>query len=105
MTFFYACYFESRFTRADGRNVPGLDVPFPFDGAVTVTIAGNGTSSVSFELVRHVAKQESPLVQLGTSPNTITTIATVTFYGTDAVGNDISASGTMTVNFGNFADQ
>lgn len=93
------------FTRADGRNTPGLDVPFPFDGAVTATIAANGSTSVGFELVRHVAKQESPLVQLVNSPNTINTIATVTFYGTDAVGNDVSASGTMTVNFGNFADQ
>jgi hypothetical protein len=93
------------FVRADGRNIPGVDVPFPFDGAVTATIAGNGLTSVTFDLVRHVAKQESPLAQLVSSPNTIATIATITFYGTDAVGNAVAASGNMTVNFGNFADK
>ncbi len=38
---------------------------------------------LGFEVVRHVAKQESPLVQLATNPTIITTIAEVTFYGTD----------------------
>src|SRR5688572_13977722 len=27
------------FRRSDGRNTPGVDVPFPFDSAVTFTIA------------------------------------------------------------------
>jgi hypothetical protein len=93
------------FSRADGRNTPGVDVPFGFDGAVTVTIVPNQPQSVSFELVRHIAKEQSPLAQLRTSSNSITTIATITFYGADAVGNAVSASGQMSVNFGNFADQ
>ena len=38
------------------------------------------------------------------SPTIITTIADVTFYGQDQVGNDISATGSIHVDFGNFGD-
>jgi hypothetical protein len=91
------------FRRADGRNTPGVDVPYAFDGAVT-GLVGVGGGGISFELVKHVAKQESPLVQLITSRTVITTLAEVTFYGKDRVGNDISVTGTIQVDFGNFAD-
>ena len=93
------------FTRADGRCVEGVDVPRGFDGAVTASIPANGSASVPFELVRHLSKSESPLVQLINSSNVLATIAVVTFYGTDAVGNVVSAVGQVTVNFGNFGDQ
>lgn len=93
------------FRRADGRNTPGVDVPYGFDGAVTVTVPASGTAVAIFELVRHVAKEESPLVELVTNPNVISTTAIVTFYGQDLVGNAVTAKGSMTVNFGNFADQ
>ena len=92
------------YRRADGRNTPGVDVPFAFDGAATGTIAVGGSLGLGFELVRHVAKQESPLVQLATSPTIISTIAEITFYGRDQVGNDISATGSILVEFGNFGD-
>ena len=90
------------YRRADGHNTPGVDVPFAFDGAVTVTIAGTTPTTVGFELVRVVAKQESPLVQLLTSNNVITTFADVTFYGTDRAGNAISVTGTIQIDFGSF---
>ena len=91
------------FKRADGRNAPGVDVPYAFDGAVTGTIQAGGTT-FGFELVRHVAKEESPLVQLKTSATIIATIAEITFYGQDRVGNDISVTGNMLIEFGNFGD-
>jgi hypothetical protein len=90
--------------RADGRNTPGVDVPYGFDGAVTGTTSG-GALELNFEMVRHVAKMESPLVELGSNANVITTIAEITFYGRDQVGNDVSVSGTMQVDFGNFGDK
>jgi hypothetical protein len=93
------------YTRADGRNVQGVDVPFAFDAAATGTIPANGTLQLGFELVRHVAKQESPLAQLRTSSNVINTITKVTFYGQDRVGNAVSVTGQLQVNFGNFGDQ
>lgn len=92
------------YIRADGRNTPGVDVPFGFDSAVTGTIQAGGTLSLGFELVRNVAKQESPLAQLRTSNNFISTIARVTFYGVDRVGNAIQVTGQISIEFGNFGD-
>ena len=38
--------YHVEYVRADGRNTPGVDVPFPFDGAMTLTVgAGNATGS------------------------------------------------------------
>ncbi len=93
------------YRRADGRNTQGLDVPFAFDGAVTVTIPPTSSSAVGFEIVRHVAKQEAPLVELIANGKIISTIADVTFYGRDQVGNDVSATGSILIDFGNFGDR
>lgn len=90
--------------RADGRNTPGVDVPYPFDGAATGTTVG-GKLELTFELVRHVAKMESPLVELKTNAAVITTIGEVTFYGRDQVGNDVNVTGSLQVDFGNFGDK
>jgi hypothetical protein len=92
------------YVRADGRNTPGVDVPYAFDGAATGTIAAGGTLTLGFELVRSTAKQESPLVQLRVNPNIIAAIAKVTFYGADRVGNAVSVTGQLSINFGNFGD-
>lgn len=92
------------YVRADGRNTPGVDVPYPIDGAATGTIPAGGTLQLGFEIVRHTAKQESPLAELRTSPNIIVTTARVTFYGRDRVGNNVSVTGQIQINFGNFGD-
>jgi hypothetical protein len=93
------------FSRADGLNTPGVYVPYGFDGAVTTTIPATGSgASVTFELVPHLAKEQTPLVQLISSAVIINTIATVTLYGTDQVGNAVSASASMSIEFGNFGD-
>ena len=92
------------FRRSDGRNTPGVDVPFPFDSAVTFTIAPGGTVTQAFELIRHVAKMEAPLAALQSSPVIISTVADITFFGHDLAGNELSASGTLGIQFGNFAD-
>jgi hypothetical protein len=96
--------FHVDYTRADGRNTPGVDVPFGFDSAITGTIVAGGTLQLGFELVRTVAKEESPLVQLRTSNNFISAIATITFYGVDRVGNNLQVTGQMQIEFGNFGD-
>ena len=90
------------YTRTDGRNTPGVDVPYPFDGGVTATIPPGPSVTLGFDLVRHAAKEEAPLVQLINNTNIINVIATVTFYGTDLVGNDIQASAQISITFGNF---
>jgi hypothetical protein len=91
------------YRRTDGRNTPGVDVPFPFDSAVTVTVTADG-GSAGFQLVRTSAKQEAPLRPLVNNPDIISTIADVTFYGRDQAGNDVSVTGSIGIDFGNFGD-
>jgi hypothetical protein len=92
------------YRRTDGRNTPGVDVPQPIDSAVSMTIPSDGTATVGFEIVRHVAKQEAPLRALRFAETIISTIAEVTFYGRDGAGNEVSVSGNIGINFGNFGD-
>jgi len=97
--------YRVEFIRADGRNVQGVDVPYTFDGGTTATILA-GTSDVPFEIVRSIAKEEAPLKALagGGGAVYIATIAKITFYGKDLSGNDVEASGNISVNFSDFAD-
>jgi len=92
------------YTRADGRNTPGVDVPYPWDGAATGTIQIGGSMTLAFLLVRHDAKLEAPLADLANNITILDTIAEVTFYGYDRVGNAISATGTIQIEFANFGD-
>jgi hypothetical protein len=98
--------FRVNFVRSDGRNTQGVDVPWGFDGAMTVTIPANGTASGVFDLVRHSMKSEPPLRNLiaGGNARFISTIAEITFFGHDQAGNEVTAVGTMSVNFGDWAD-
>jgi hypothetical protein len=94
------------FVRSDGRNTPGVDVPYGFDGAFTVTVPANGNASAGFDLVRHQAKVEPPLrnlVGLG-GAIFISTIAEITFWGRDQAGNEVTVTGALNVNFGDWAD-
>ncbi len=92
------------YVRSDGRKTPGVDVPFPFDGATTFTVPVEGSISQGFEIVRHIAKTEAPLVALARNFNLISTIAEVTFFGRDLAGNDVIATGSIGISFGNFGD-
>jgi hypothetical protein len=96
--------YRVEYVRSDGRNVPGVDVPYPFDSALTFTIPNDGSATAGFQIVRHTAKVEAPLKTLATNGNIISTIAYVTFYGRDQAGNDISAVGSVGIDFGDFAD-
>lgn len=96
--------YRVEYRRTDGRNTPGVDVPFPFTGALTLTVPATTTSAGGvFELVRHVAKLEAPLAPLGRSVVVLTAIADVTFFGRDQAGNAVSATGSIQVNFANFS--
>ena len=95
--------YRVEYSRADGRNTPGVDVPYAFDGAVTATVS-TGATSFGFSLVRVQAKEEAPLVLLKLSGVVISEFAKVTFYGTDQAGSEVSVTGTITINFGNFGD-
>ena len=93
------------YRRADGRNVQGVDVPYDFDGAVTATVTTSATQLV-FTLVRIQAKLEPPLLPLAKLGGSvaISTIADVTFYGHDQAGNEASQTGSISINFADWAD-
>jgi hypothetical protein len=93
------------FKRSDGRNTPGTDVPYGFDGAATGTIGTDG-SVLSFVLVRAQAKLEAPLkaLQNGGGAKVISTMAEITFYGADQNGNTVSVTGAISVNFADWGD-
>jgi hypothetical protein len=105
--------YHVRFFRADGRNTPGVDVPYEFDGAFTVTVGSSDTQG-RFTVVRNIAKREAPLQALGGSPPQgsggtpnpviLSTIAEITFYGQDLSGHEVSATARASIDFGNFAD-
>ena len=96
--------YRVEYVRTDGRNHQGVDVPYAFDSAVTVTAAPGNPGTAGFELVRHSAKTEKPLVPLADNLQFIYTIAKVTFYGRDHAGNDVTAAGQIGITFGNFGD-
>jgi hypothetical protein len=93
------------FKRSDGRNTQGVDVPYSFDGAATGTFGTDG-GLLSFALVRAQAKLEAPLkaLQGGGGAIVISTIAEITFYGTDQNGNSVSVTGSISVNFADWGD-
>lgn len=93
------------FTRTDGRNIQGVDVPYAFEGALTVTV-GEGVAAANFSLVRVQAKREAPLSALagGGGLGAISTIAEITFYGHDQTGRAASATGRISVDFADYAD-
>ena len=112
MNFITVTRYHVEYIRADGRNTPGVDVPFPFDSAVTFNVNEEDGGIGAFTLVRVQAKLESPLMALRRPSNgippggaiVISTIARITFYGTDQAGRAVSVTGDIGVNFADWAD-
>lgn len=98
--------YRIEYRRTDGRNTPGEEVPYAFEGAMALTVGDQAASAV-FTLVRAQAKLEKPLVTLvGTNGGAliISTIADVTFFGKDQTGRDVTVTGSMSINFSDWAD-
>jgi len=97
--------YHVRYLRSDGRNTPGVDVPYSFDGAMTATV-GDAGATAFLTLVRIQAKVEAPLAGLVAQGGqvAISTIAEVTFYGKDQAGRDVSVTGNISVTFADWAD-
>ena len=98
--------FHVDFRRTDGRNTPGVDVPYGFDGGLSVTIPPDGEADAVLILVRNQAKLEAPLLNLrGLGGQVIiSTIAEVTFYGHDQNGNEVSVTARVDVHFADYAN-
>ncbi len=92
------------YIRADGRNVAGVDVPYPFDGAANFLVPADGSDvERSFIVVRHQAKGESPLREIGGNLAAIlSVIAQIDFYGHDGAGRGVMATGYLNITFADF---
>lgn len=99
--------YRVEYVRSDGRNTPGVDVPYAIEGGLTATIDANGTATVAFDLVRHQAKLEPPLKNLAESGGQvfISAVARITIYGRDQNGNELVAPASISIQFADFADQ
>jgi hypothetical protein len=113
--------YEVRFTRADGRNQEGVDVPFGITGGLAGVVRVGAETITSITAVRHQAKLEPPLrnlhgifVQLQQDPNGVfnfsgagllTTIAEITIHGRTTTGKVVRARGLIEVTFADFADE
>lgn len=93
------------YTRSDGRNTEGVDVPYHFDGVMDGTVdVGTGGVEIPFVIVRHVAKQERPLIDLlGVGDESfIYTNTRVDFWGRDIAGNEHHVFGWIDIQFSDF---
>ena len=93
------------YRRSDGRNTPGVDVPYAFDGAATAIVKIGDTTEIPFVIVRIQAKLEQPLASLRGHGGAaaISTIADITFFGHDQTGREVSVTGSTSVNFADWA--
>ena len=99
---------DVEYTRSEIPNAQqGVDVPFSFSQNVYARITIGDTLEMPFILVPHVAKLESPLVELVNAGQEVVLKAEAkcTFHGKDVAGNRIApVVGHVSVWFGNFAD-
>ena len=95
------------YVRSNGRNTPGVDVPFGIDGTMDIRVGVNGSASTSILVVRHTAKQEPPLSEIttGEGERVITANAQMRFYGHDIAGRAVSATGFLEIHWANYGEQ
>ncbi len=94
------------YSRSDGRNAAGVDVPYPFEGSLSTVVKAGSQSTISFVIVREVAKLEAPLIELADlgAEEVLACTAKVEFYGHDNVNKTVKATGYLTIYFANYAD-
>ncbi len=94
------------YTRADGRNVPGIDVPYPFDGVSSFRVASDGVEVTrTFIVVRLQAKHESPLREISLNSSGILSVLTrMDFFGRDGAGRQIQVSAFLNITFADFGN-
>lgn len=104
----YLDSYQVTYTRTDGQNQQGVDVPYAISGPMSGFVpVGNVTGiTTSFILVRQAAKSEPPLSLLdglGQS-QIITVIANITIHGHTLAGQGVQATGGLEIVFADFGD-
>lgn len=93
--------------RSDGNNIEGVDVPYSFEGHLSVNIPVDSEVTITFVIVREVAKMEPPLVGLteGRDIGVLQVHAKVEFFGHDMANKNIKATGYLDIFFANYANE
>jgi len=102
--------YEIHYRRSDGRGVEGQDVPFSISGNLTSTfdVKASGTDALSLEVVRVQAKLEPPLRNLESNSGggiVVTMFADITLHGRTISGQTVTATGSLQIDFANWADK
>ena len=94
------------FQRADGKNRQGVDVPYSFEGAMSILVPVGQATTATFIIVREVAKQEPPLLNLkdANPGDGIYATAKVDFYGHDGANKLVKATGYLAITFANYGN-
>jgi hypothetical protein len=94
------------YSRSDGHNTPGVDLPYSFEGSLSVQLDVGSTAAIAFIIVREVAKLEPPLINLveGGEEGVLQVTAKVDFYGQDMANNKVKATGYLSIFFANYSD-
>jgi hypothetical protein len=96
-----------RYTRVEGKNQEGVDVPYAFEGSLSTMVKINSVTEISFPIVRATAKLEPPLLTLAntTAEGVLQVTAQVDFYGHDMMNKKVTATGYLAIFFANWADR
>ena len=94
------------YSRSDGYNTPGVDLPYSFEGSLSNQIDVGSTSIIAFIVIREVAKLEQPLINLveGGEEGVLQLTARVDFYGQDMANNKVKATGYLSIFCANYTD-
>lgn len=94
------------YSRTDGKNTPGVDVPYPFEGSLSTLIRIGATTDVAVVVVREAAKMEPPLIRLVDigAEQVLEATAKLEFYGHDLANHKVKATAYLTIFFANYAD-
>lgn len=95
--------YDVLFSRPDGQNEPGVDVPFPFSRAIGGIVEPEGTADLNIIMITEEMKLQSPLRDLwfGDGERLFTTLH-ITIFGRDRVENSVQASASAPVIFDDF---
>ena len=96
--------YDIRYVRSDGRAVEGVDVPYRITGQLSALVPVDGNAAVAFVVVRHQAKDESPLVNItgNAGAEVLTVFAHITLYGHTTSGKAVQTTATLSITFGDF---
>ena len=98
---------DVKFSRTDGRNVEGKDIPYGFSVPLSVYVAVDNDVSFNVTIINHDAKMEAPLIDLRdiVQERVLILNATLTFHSKDMAGHRLeSVSRTIEIHCANFAD-